>query len=48
MSKEELIQKLYQSSIDMVVGVQNLAKDYDLTDSQDYINWLDELNNLTY
>ena len=45
--KEWLIQEMYDSHIKMGQEIVDLAKEYDLLNTQGFINWQDELNNLS-
>lgn len=45
--KKWLIQEMYDSHIKMGQEIVNLAKEYDLLNTQGFINWQDELNNLS-
>ena len=39
--------ELYDNSIELAKDIIDLAKEYDLLNTQEFINWQDELNNLS-
>jgi len=45
--KKELMSELYDNSIELAKDIIDLAKEYDLLNTQEFINWQDELNNLS-
>lgn len=45
--KKELMSELYDNSIELAKDIIDLAKKNDLLNTQEFINWQDELNNLS-
>lgn len=41
------MKELYESIIKMITATESLVKQYNLLDSQDYLNFKDELNRLS-
>lgn len=40
----ELIKAMYQTSIDLIKEIYDLSLKHNLTNSQEFLNWQDELN----
>lgn len=44
---KKLIHKLYEASIEEISAIEDLSIEYDMLDSQEYLNWKDALNSLS-
>ena len=42
--RTEIFRDLYQANIDEIKAIEQLSIDYNMLDTQDYINWKDMLN----
>lgn len=44
---KDTIKELYKSSLQMTQATYNLAKLYNLTNTQEFLDWQDELNKIS-
>lgn len=47
MIKKEVFRQLYEANIKMIEAIENLSIKEDMLDSQEYLNWHDDLNTLS-
>ena len=44
---EKLWKELFKAHIDAAKAIDRLVREYDMEDSQEYLNWQDELNEIS-
>lgn len=43
----ELLRQLYEAGLKQIRAIIDIAKEIDVTDNQDFLNFLDELNSMS-
>lgn len=47
MDVKDYLNEMYEAHIQMAKSIKNIALEYDLTNEQEFLNWQDELNEIS-
>lgn len=47
MNVRDYLNEMYEAHIQMAKAIENIALKYDLINEQEFLNWQDELNNIS-